>query len=103
MQRKKHKYDYVPWLKCFVYSCDLLCDCLFVIWTQRIIDEDKILRAVVLNVEKRETDQNAVVFGSSDLPLTTRLGGVTYGVPWRRKFFQFVFFSFQTVETVHWK
>lgn len=41
--------------------CDLLCDGLRIIWTQRVIDGDKVIRAVILDVEERKTDRNGVV------------------------------------------
>lgn len=82
---------------------DLLCDGLLIIWTQRIIDEDKIISAVIFNVEKREIDHYGLFLWSSDLPLTSGRDGVTCGVPWRCKFFCIFFFSFQKVETVHWE
>lgn len=40
---------------------DLLCDGLRIIWTQRIIDGDKVIRAVVLDVEKGEREKYGIV------------------------------------------
>lgn len=81
---------------------DLLCDGLRFIWTQRVVDEDKVIRTVILDVEKRESDKNDAVLRSTDLPLTPRLGGVAFGVPWWHKFL-FLFCSLQTVETLLWE
>lgn len=38
-----------------------LCDALGVVWTQRIVDRDKVVGAVVLHVEKRESDKYGFV------------------------------------------
>lgn len=59
---------------------DLLSDGLRIIWAQRIIDGDKVIGAVIFNMEKGEGDKYGVVLRSSDLPLAPRPGRVGYGV-----------------------
>lgn len=80
----------------------LLRDGLRIIWTQRVIDGHKVVRAVVLDVEKRESDRYGFVLRGSDLPLTPRLGGVAPGVT-RRGELLHRFLSLQVVETLLWE
>lgn len=81
---------------------NLLGDGLRIIWTQGIIDGDKVIRAVVLNVEKGELDKYDIVLWRSDLPLTPRLGWVADGVPgWWKGLLRL--FSLQTIETLIWE
>lgn len=44
-----------------IHSPDLLCYGLRIIRTQRVIDGDKVIRAVILYVEERETDRYGFV------------------------------------------
>lgn len=80
---------------------NLLGDGLRIIWAQGIIDRDKVIRAVVLNVEKGELDKYDIVLWRSDLPLTPSLGWVADGVPgWWKSLLRL--FSLQTIETLIW-
>lgn len=64
---------------------DSLCDGLRVVWTQGVVDGDKVVGAVVLHVEEGELDRYGFVDRGSDLPLAARPGGVERWVPGRRE------------------
>lgn len=53
--------EIVPWPKMFPKPFDLLGDGLRIVWAQRIIDGDKVIGAVIFNVEKGEGDEYGVV------------------------------------------
>lgn len=81
---------------------DSLCDGLRVVWTQGVVDGDKVVGAVILHVEEGELDRYGFVDRGSDLPLAARPGGVEHRVPGRREL-PLLLLGLQAEEAVSWE